>query len=95
MNEVVQTPAIQPLPKSAPTAGKQNLLDLDRAGLETFFVEVLGEKKFRAHQVMKWIHHRYVTDFDEMTDLGKVLRAKLQDHAEVVVPNIVLSLIHI
>jgi hypothetical protein len=44
VNEVVQSPAIQPLPKSAPTAGKQNLLDLDRAGLEKFFVEVLGEK---------------------------------------------------
>ncbi|MEG2981588.1 MAG: radical SAM protein, partial [Stenotrophomonas sp.] len=91
MNEVVQKIAIQPLPKSAPTAGKQNLLDLDRAGLEKFFVEVLGEKKFRAHQVMKWIHHRYVTEFDEMTDLGKVLRAKLQEHAEVLVPNIVFD----
>ena len=37
---------------------------------------------------MKWIHHRYVTDFDAMTDLGKALRAKLQQHAEVVVPQI-------
>jgi hypothetical protein len=35
-------------------------------------------KKFRAQQVMKWIHHRYVTDFGDMTDLGKVLRAKLK-----------------
>ena len=91
MNEVVQTPAIQPLPKTAAKAGKQNLLDLDRAGLEHFFVDILGEKKFRAHQVMKWIHHRYVTDFDQMTDLGKSLRAKLQQHAEVVVPNIVFD----
>ncbi|MBN8800104.1 MAG: 23S rRNA (adenine(2503)-C(2))-methyltransferase RlmN, partial [Stenotrophomonas acidaminiphila] len=89
MNEVVQSPAIQPLPKTTPAAGKQNLLDLDRAGLEKFFVETLGEQKFRAHQVMKWIHHRYVTDFDQMTDLGKSLRAKLQQHAEVVVPNVV------
>ena len=91
VNEVVQTPATQPLPKTAPTAGKQNLLDLDRAGLEKFFVETLGEQKFRAHQVMKWIHHRYVTDFDQMTDLGKSLRAKLQQHAEVVVPNVVFD----
>ena len=91
VNEVVQTPATQPLPKTAPTAGKQNLLDLDRAGLEKFFVETLGEQKFRAHQVMKWIHHRYVTDFDQMTDLGKALRAKLHDHAQVVVPDVVFD----
>ncbi len=67
---------------------KQNLLDLDREGLERFFAETLGEQRYRAHQVMKWIHHRYVTDFDAMTDLGKALRAKLQQHAEVVVPQI-------
>ena len=67
---------------------KQNLLDLDRAGLERFFAENLGEKRFRAHQVMKWIHHRHVTDFDEMTDLGKALRAKLQAHAQVRVPAV-------
>jgi len=67
---------------------KQNLLDLDRDGLERFFADTLGEQRYRAHQVMKWIHHRYVTDFDAMTDLGKALRAKLQAHAEVVVPQI-------
>ncbi len=67
---------------------KQNLLDLDREGLELFFADTLGEKRFRAHQVMKWIHHRHVTDFDEMTDLGKALRAKLQEHAEVRVPQV-------
>ena len=67
---------------------KQNLLDLDREGLERFFADELGEKRFRAHQVMKWIHHRHVTDFDEMTDLGKALRAKLQERAEVIVPQV-------
>lgn len=67
---------------------KQNLLNLDREGLERFFADTLGEQRYRAHQVMKWIHHRYVTDFDAMTDLGKALRAKLQQHAEVVVPQI-------
>ena len=69
-------------------AAKQNLLDLDRKGLEDFFADTLGEKRFRAHQVMKWIHHRHVTDFEEMTDLGKALRAKLQEHAEVRVPQV-------
>jgi 23S rRNA (adenine2503-C2)-methyltransferase len=67
---------------------KQNLLDLDREGLERFFADTLGEKRYRAHQVMKWIHHRHVTGFDEMTDLGKALRAKLEVHAEVRVPQI-------
>ena len=72
-------------------ASKQNLLDLDREGLERFFADSLGEQRYRAHQVMKWIHHRHVTDFDAMTDLGKALRAKLQQHAEVVVPQIQLE----
>lgn len=76
---------------AAAPARKQNLLDLDRAGLERFFEDTLGEKRYRAHQVMKWIHHRYVTDFEQMTDLGKALRAKLQQHAEVIVPNIVFD----
>ena len=70
------------------TSSKQNLLDLDREGLERFFADTLGEKRFRAHQVMKWVHHRHVTDFDEMTDLGKALRAKLEERAEVVVPHV-------
>lgn len=76
---------------AAAPARKQNLLDLDRAGLERFFEQTLGEKRYRAHQVMKWIHHRYVTDFEQMTDLGKALRVKLQQHAEVIVPNIVFD----
>jgi len=77
-------------PQAAPDH-RRNLLDLDRAGLERFFVDVLGEQKFRAHQVMKWIHHRHVTDFDGMTDLGKALRAKLHEHAQVVVPGVVFD----
>jgi 23S rRNA (adenine2503-C2)-methyltransferase len=67
---------------------RQNLLDLDREGLERFFAETLGEKRYRAHQIMKWIHHRHVTEFADMTDLGKALRAKLEAHAEVRVPQI-------
>ena len=69
-------------------AARTNLLDLDREGLERFFADELGEKRFRAHQVMKWMYHRHVTDFAEMTDLGKVLRAKLEDKAEVLPPAI-------
>ena len=69
-------------------AARSNLLDLDRTGLERFFAEELGEKRFRAHQVMKWIYHRHVTDFADMTDLGKVLRAKLEDKAVVSPPPV-------
>ncbi|MBB3779894.1 23S rRNA (adenine2503-C2)-methyltransferase [Xanthomonas campestris] len=82
---------LQDVPVRAPELRKQNLLDLDREGLERFFADTLGEARYRAHQVMKWIHHRYVTDFDQMTDLGKALRAKLQQHAEVLVPNVVFD----
>ncbi|MDQ3205259.1 MAG: 23S rRNA (adenine(2503)-C(2))-methyltransferase RlmN [Pseudomonadota bacterium] len=71
------------------TGSKRNIFDLDRVSLEDFFEQVLGEKRYRAHQVMKWIHHRYVTDFEQMTDLGKVLRAKLQEHAEVRAPMVI------
>jgi 23S rRNA (adenine2503-C2)-methyltransferase len=68
-------------------AARTNLLDLDRSGLESFFADTLGEKRFRAHQVMKWMYHRHVTDFNQMTDLGKVLRGKLEEHAQVLPPN--------
>jgi len=70
---------------------KTNVFDFDRASLETFFEQELGEKKFRAHQVMKWIHHRHATDFAEMTDLGKALRAKLEERAVVQAPQVVFD----
>jgi 23S rRNA (adenine2503-C2)-methyltransferase len=93
MSQIAPIPSVTTTgePLAGAPSRKQNLLDLDRAGLERFFEETLGEKRYRAHQVMKWIHHRYVTDFDGMTDLGKPLRAKLQQHAEVVVPNVVFD----
>jgi 23S rRNA (adenine2503-C2)-methyltransferase len=71
-------------------AGLVNLFDLDRAGLEALFAE-LGEKRFRAHQVMKWIHHRHVTDFAEMTDLGKALRTRLEQVAMVRPPQVIFD----
>ena len=65
-----------------------NLLGLTLAQMEAFFLEI-GEKKFRAQQVLKWIHHAGVTDIAEMTNLGVALRAKLQGIAEVRPPEIV------
>ena len=57
-----------------------NLLGLDREGLESFFLSI-GEKKFRATQVMKWIHQMGVTDFQQMNNLSKELRNKLAEIA--------------
>jgi 23S rRNA (adenine2503-C2)-methyltransferase len=68
------------------TTAKLNLLDYDRQGLRDVFAE-LGEKPYRAEQVMKWIYHRRVTEFSEMTDIGKALREKLENAAEIVPPK--------
>jgi 23S rRNA (adenine2503-C2)-methyltransferase len=66
---------------------KVNLLGLDREALERWFVE-LGEPKFRARQVMKWIYQQGVADFELMTDVSKALRVKLGELAEVRAPDI-------
>ncbi|RMX07161.1 23S rRNA (adenine(2503)-C(2))-methyltransferase RlmN [Allofranklinella schreckenbergeri] len=59
---------------------KTNLLGLDHEGLVAFCA-VLGEKKFRATQLYRWIHQRGVADFEAMSDLAKSLRAKLAECA--------------
>jgi len=66
---------------------KVNLLDLDRKAMRAFFQE-LGEKPFRADQVMKWVYHYCVDNFDEMTNLNKVLREKLKQMAEIRAPEV-------
>lgn len=66
---------------------KVNLLDLNRDAMYEFFL-ALGEKKFRAEQVMKWLHHYNVDNFDEMTNLNKVLRGRLQEIAEIRAPKV-------
>lgn len=65
-----------------------NLLGLPRADLESFF-EGLGEKPFRARQVMGWMYRQGVDDFDAMTDLSRDLRRRLAEAAEIRVPEIV------
>ena len=67
---------------------KVNLLGLPLAAMEQYFLEI-GEKKFRAVQVLKWIHHHGITNFDDMTNLGKALREKLKARAEIRPPEIV------
>ncbi len=58
-----------------------NLLDFDLEGL-TAYCESLGEKRFRALQLFRWIHQKGASDFDAMSDLAKSLRHKLADVAE-------------
>ncbi len=92
--EVVATSAIsdaQPQSPSAPTqksVEKVNLLGLSRSQMEKFFEEI-GEKKFRAGQVMKWIHQFFVTDFAEMTNISGKLREKLEKICVIEAPEVV------
>jgi 23S rRNA (adenine2503-C2)-methyltransferase len=69
------------------SADKTNLLGLDPAGLAAFFAGI-GEKPFRATQVLKWMHQQGVDDFNAMTNLSKELRARLEDVAEVRAPKV-------
>jgi 23S rRNA (adenine2503-C2)-methyltransferase len=57
-----------------------NLLEFDRERLAAQ-CEALGEKRFRATQLFRWIHQKGATDFDAMSDLAARLRAKLKDSA--------------
>ena len=59
-----------------------NLLDFDLEGLAVF-CEGLGEKRFRATQLFRWIHQRGMANFDDMSDLAKGMREKLKVHAHV------------
>ncbi len=67
---------------------KVNLLGLTQPQMESFF-DSIGEKRFRAGQVMKWIHHFGVDDFDAMSNVSKVLREKLKACAEIRGPEVV------
>ena len=69
-------------------SAKMNLLGLPEAKLVSFF-ESIGEKKFRAIQVMKWIHQLGADNFDDMTNVSKDLRAKLKNIAEIRMPEVV------
>ena len=68
------------------TATRVNLLDFDHAAL-TEWCASIGEKPFRATQLSRWLHRHVECDFDKMTNLAKVFRAKLKDLAEVRSPQ--------
>ncbi|MDO4693026.1 MAG: 23S rRNA (adenine(2503)-C(2))-methyltransferase RlmN [Eikenella sp.] len=69
---------------------KTNLLNYNLQGLTDHFAQ-MGEKPFRARQVMRWMHLGGAADFDDMTDLAKSLRAKLKARAEVGVPDLMAA----
>ena len=84
MSEQIVTPSSA---IATPKKEKINLLDLNRQQMREFFVS-LGEKPFRADQVMKWIYHYCCDDFDEMTDINKVFRGKLKELAVIRAPEV-------
>lgn len=72
------------------TQAKVNLLGLDRPSMEAFFVDI-GEKAFRASQLLQWIHQNGVDDFGAMTNIGKELRQRLTGMAEIRAPELVME----
>jgi 23S rRNA (adenine2503-C2)-methyltransferase len=67
---------------------RENLLGKPEPALARFF-DGLGEKPFRARQVLQWIHQRNATNFDEMTDLSMKLRTQLGEIASIELPAVV------
>lgn len=72
------------------STNKINLLGLSPSKMEAFFAE-LGEKKFRAPQMLKWIHQFGQADFDAMTNMSKPLRARLKEVAEITLPEVIFE----
>ena len=79
----------QPL-SSETNAKKINLMDLTRQQMREFFAE-LGEKPFRADQLVKWIYHFGEDNFDNMTNINKKLREKLKAVAEIKAPEVAVE----
>ncbi|MBV1877201.1 MAG: 23S rRNA (adenine(2503)-C(2))-methyltransferase RlmN [Pseudomonadales bacterium] len=69
-------------------SARLNLLGLTQHQLQSLLAE-LGEKPFRAKQVMKWLHHRYLDDFQQMTDVSKKLRQYFEDHCVIKEPEVI------
>ena len=76
------------MPESTPASARTNLLGLERPALEAF-VQELGNRPFRARQLMSWIYKRGEDRFERMTDLARSFRAQLAECAEIRVPQIV------
>ncbi len=90
-SDVVAEISIAPTGNTEKNSAKINLLGMPEAKLVAFF-ESIGEKKFRAVQVMKWIHQLGADNFDDMTNVSKDLRAKLKICAEIRPPEVIKQL---
>ncbi|MFB6327676.1 bifunctional tRNA (adenosine(37)-C2)-methyltransferase TrmG/ribosomal RNA large subunit methyltransferase RlmN [Pantoea deleyi] len=84
--QIVTSASASPIVVS-PKSQKINLLDLNRQQMREFF-QSLGEKPFRADQVMKWIYHYCCDDFEQMTDINKKLRNRLMELTEIRAPEV-------
>lgn len=71
---------------------QQNLLDLGPVALAEWFTSI-GEKGFRAQQILKWVYHQSVTDFQAMSNLSLSLRENLQASANITLPQITSELV--
>lgn len=87
---VAETQSITAVQQIATKPEKVNLLDFNRQAMREFFLS-LGEKTFRADQVMKWIYHFGCDDFDQMTDINKKLRERLKQVAEIKAPEVAVE----
>lgn len=76
--------------KQQSVAPAANLVGLDRDAMTRFFA-ALGEKPYRASQLLKWIHQQGVADFEAMSNLSKGLRRRLSEYSEIALPKIVLE----
>ncbi|KAE9536210.1 bifunctional tRNA (adenosine(37)-C2)-methyltransferase TrmG/ribosomal RNA large subunit methyltransferase RlmN [Ursidibacter sp. B-7004-1] len=77
-------------PIEQPQKEKINLLNLNRQQMRELFAD-MGEKPFRADQLMKWIYHFGEDNFDNMTNINKVLREKLKRVAEIKAPEVAVE----
>ncbi len=71
---------------------KFNYIGFDQARWHSL-LESWGEKPYRATQIMKWIHHRFVTDFTQMTDISRALQVKLAENGELRDPEVESELV--
>jgi len=72
----------------AEATDRVNLLGMSRAGLERYFAH-LGEKPFRARQLLQWIHQRGISEPELMTDLSRGLRERLAETTEIRAPEVI------
>jgi len=82
MDALAPSPAVAPAPAAEPAPKRVELSSLPQEELGRWVAETLGERPFRAKQLYRWMHQKGATSFEEMTDLSKDLRAKLNAKAK-------------